>query len=129
MFFCIVRDVTNDGQVGRHQIISALPWFSRNPGGHDEHVRPGAIGPIRRAGDLGIVPKDRSVLLKIKRFAFGHTFAARDVKKNNISQLFASDEGCEFPTNVASANEANLLTGLCIAHGAALAPSLANENE
>ena len=49
VFFGVVGDVADDGQVDGDEVVAALPGLARHAGGHDDDVGAGAVGPVGRA--------------------------------------------------------------------------------
>src|SRR6185436_4885666 len=91
------------------EIVARHPRLARDAGGDDDDVGAGAVGPVRRAADLRVVPQDGSVLLQVQRLSFRDAFLLGDVEQHDVTKLVAGAQRGQLAADVAGANQGNLV--------------------
>jgi hypothetical protein len=107
----VVRDVADDRQVRGDEVVARLAGLARDAGRDDEDVGALEVGPARRARDARVVAEDRAVLLEVERLALREVLLRGDVEENDVAELLVRTEARELASDVACADESDLLAG------------------
>ena len=107
----VLGDAADDLQIDGQQIVARHARLARHAGGDDHDIGAGAVVPVRRAGDLGVVAQDRAVLFQIQRLALGDAFLVGNVEQDDVAQLATRDQRGQFTADVAGTDERDFLAG------------------